>query len=70
MEHGGSPHAGESRTNSEGSRAGQEVPDSEATIEEAREVSNVIMAVARMDVEDRLYSPSQSRQSVQLEKGL
>jgi hypothetical protein len=45
-EHGGSPHVGEGRTNFEGSRAGQEVPDSEATIEEARAVSNVPKAVA------------------------
>jgi hypothetical protein len=35
-----------SRTNSEGSLAGQVVPDSEATIEEARAVTDVLMAVA------------------------
>jgi hypothetical protein len=64
-ERGGSPHAGKGRTNSEGSLAGQEVPNSEATIVEAREVSNVLTAVARMDMEDRFDSLSQDRQSVQ-----
>ncbi len=59
MEHGSSPHVGEGRTKAEGSWAGQEVPDPEATIEETRAVSNVLMAVARMDMEDRLYPPSQ-----------
>ncbi len=62
---GGIPHVGEGRTDSEGSLAGQEVPDLEATIEEAREVSNVLTAVARMDMEDRFDSLSQDRQSVQ-----
>ncbi len=65
MEHGGSPHVGEGRTNSEGSLACQEVPDLEATIEDARAVSNVLMAVARIDMEYRLDPPSQGRQSVQ-----
>jgi hypothetical protein len=49
----------------EGPRAGQEVPDSEATIKEARAVSNVLMAVARMDMEDLLDPPSQGLLSVQ-----
>jgi hypothetical protein len=64
-EHGSSPQVGEGLTNSEGSLDGQEVPDLEATIEEAREVSNVLTAVARMDMEDRLDPPSQGQQSVQ-----
>jgi hypothetical protein len=64
-ERGGSPHVGEGRTNSEGSLAGQEVPDSEATIVEAREVSNVLTAAARMDMEDLFDLPSQDLQSVQ-----
>jgi hypothetical protein len=46
---------------SEGSLAGHVVPDSEATIEEARVVSNVLAAVAWMDMEDRFDSLRQDR---------
>ncbi len=53
------------RTKAEGSWAGLEVPDSEATIEEAHAVSNAAPAVARLDMADKLDPPSQGRQSVQ-----